>query len=127
MGHTAKARPPPAAETHAVPLANDSRSRHPPAWVDTAPIDPRSRVGLARSRSLMASRHPGSVDAYSGGDPDVRMALKIDTWQCSVGVAALRDDCGVGAAGRVVFRLAVADDSFSSAELSGRLRHAHTR
>ena len=80
-----------------------------------------------KPRSLMASRHSGSVDVHSEGEPDVRMALKIDTWQCSVGVAALRDGCGVVRPVRVVFRLAVADDSFSSAELSGRLGHAHTR
>ena len=127
MGHTAKAQPPPATETHAMPLANGSRSRHPPAWVDTAPIDRRSRVGLARIRAASWRADIQEVSTSIPGVSQVRMALKIDTWQCSVWVAALRDGCGVVRPVRVVFRLAVADDSFSSAELSGRLGHAHTR
>ena len=59
------------------------------------------------------------------------MALKIDTLQCSGGVAALRDaGCGGGRSGS--FGLAVSDDSSSGAEFSGRLGHErvgheHTR
>jgi hypothetical protein len=60
------------------------------------------------------------------------MALKIDTLQCSVGVAALRDaGCGVVRPVRIVW-LAVPDDSSSYAEFNGRLGHErvgheHTR
>ncbi|HEX6760475.1 MAG TPA: hypothetical protein VF086_19020, partial [Propionibacteriaceae bacterium] len=34
---------------------------------------------------------PESVEVYSEAEPGVRMALKIDTSQCCVGVPALRD------------------------------------
>jgi hypothetical protein len=85
-------------------------------------------VGLARSRAASWRADIQEVStSIPGGEPDAKIALKIDTWHCSVGVAALRDGCGVVRPVRVVFRLAVADDSFSSAELSGRLGHAHTR
>jgi hypothetical protein len=55
------------------------------------------------------------------------MALKIDTLQCSVGVAALRDaGCGVVRPVREVW-VAVPGNSSCSAEFSGRLGHEHTR
>ena len=51
----------------------------------------------------MARCHLGSVDVCSGAEPGVRVALKIDALQCSVGVAALRDaGCGVLRPVRVV-------------------------
>ena len=57
----------------------------------------------------------------------MRMALKIDTLQCCVGVAALRDlGCGVVRPVRVV-GLAVPDDSSSGAQFSERLGHEHPR
>jgi hypothetical protein len=55
------------------------------------------RGGTVRSRAgSWRADIPGSVEVYFGAEPGVRMALKIDTLQCSVGVAALREaGCGV--------------------------------
>ena len=55
-------------------------------WVDEAAQAQRADI-------------PG-VDVYSGAEPAVRMALKIDTLQCSVGAertsAARKSDCSAG-------------------------------
>jgi hypothetical protein len=121
MGHTAKAQRPPATETHAAPLANGSR-RHPPACVGTALIDRRSRVRPARSRAASWRADIPEVSTFiPGAEPDVRMALKIETWQCSVGVAAFEDAGWLGLA--VGLGSPVPDDSSSGAEFSGRLGH----
>jgi hypothetical protein len=91
---------PPATETHAVPLACGSRSRHPSACVATALIDRHSRwVWHARAQAHDALRSRKCRCLYSGAESGVRMTLKIDILQCSVSVAALRDTgCCVGAA-----------------------------
>jgi hypothetical protein len=60
------------------------------------------------------------------------MALKIDTLQCSVGVAGSETPAAAWCGRSGSFGLAVVDDSSSSAEFSGRLGHErvgheHTR
>jgi hypothetical protein len=86
---------PPATETHTVPLARPSRSRHPPACVGPALIERRFRMGrheAAQAHGALTSR---KCRRQFPAEPGVRMALEINAWRCSVGVAALRDaGCG---------------------------------
>jgi hypothetical protein len=98
MGHTAKAQPLPATETQAVSLKWVPQSASPGVR-RYALIDRRFQGGSGTKPQAHGALTSRKFRRLFRAEPGVRMALEIDTLQCTVGVetsAARKSDCSAG-------------------------------